>query len=124
MRKTPITILSLAELCDQADRHDWRSLRQWGPWRLDTRTLELVFEEKPGCQGYFIDLETICCSAQMLDWIFQVEQKIWCTPEVMGHLIAAFQDIFTPQARLCSRGIGKRLNATAYLRGRYRGAAE
>jgi hypothetical protein len=64
-------------------------------------------------------------SAAMLDWIFQVSNKRWCTAEDSGDLLEALRDIFSPQGRLCSGacgsggGPGKTLDAEAYLRARY-----
>lgn len=108
-----------------ADNKQRRERRQWGRWRLDTRTLELVIWDGPRAI-YFIDLERIGTSAAMLDWVFQVAKKIWCTSEDTGHLIEALKDIFDPQATLCGHGIfgapSEQIDATAYLRRRYGGA--
>ena len=123
----PLRMFTFAELCDEAEREAElrHQRRQWGRWRLYTETLELVFEERPGCSGYCIDLERMNTSAAVLDWIFQLHGKGWCSSEDIGDLIAALDDILSPQARLCSgaggggRRHGSRINATAVLRARY-----
>ena len=97
----------------------------WGRWRLHPKQLVLVFEDDR--RSYEIDLERLRSSAGMLDWIFQVRQKIWATPQVLSDLLAAFRDIFDPQANLCSCAISgglpeKRItNPTEFLRQRIAG---
>lgn len=82
----------------------------WGrfTFRRDNLTLE-------HSGGYYIDLERCKNSAQLLDWIFQIEGKTWMTVEDKGHLIEALQDLLYPQQNLCSFGTDKRMNATKYL---------
>jgi hypothetical protein len=124
------------DLKDSTSPDDWRSLfhtheelaaaladsedrRRWGIWRLETSTWELVNEET----HYRIDLERCTTSAALLDWIFQINGKGW-GPKAMADLIDAFDDIFYPQENLCSGclcgGVGKQIDATAYLRARYK----
>lgn len=78
---------------------------EWGVWRLrlECNVLEL------GTGVYEIDLESIYESSQMLDWIFQVHNKAWSNNQIVGDLISAFEDIFDPQATLCSLGRGHRI---------------
>ena len=93
----------------------WDSARQWGGWSLQTDNWTLVYRG----EGYSIDLEDCNTSAELLDWIFQIEGKSWTTPQVLSDLLHAFSDIFDPQANLCSGGASKRINASNYLRKRY-----
>jgi hypothetical protein len=65
--------------------------------------------------GYEIDLESVNTSAQMLDWIFQVTAKTWHTDEDTAGLIAAFRDLFDPQANLCSCGMSYKINPKKLL---------
>jgi hypothetical protein len=117
----------MADLEASAEREDdrVRARRTWGRWLLCTDTLELVYEERPGRAKYFIDLERMNTSAAMLDWIFQLCRKRWVTPTDAGNLVRALQDIFNPQARLCSLActtghkVGQTIDASAYLRARY-----
>ena len=51
----------------------------------------------------------------MLDFIIQVQQKTWSIPTIVDRLIEAFNDIFQPQATLCSFGKDKRIDAPAFL---------
>jgi hypothetical protein len=71
-----------------------REGERWGPWRLEAKTLELVFE---GRGSYRIDLATIVDAPNMVDWIFHMKEKeAWVTNDVMGHLLDAFRDLFDP----------------------------
>jgi len=58
---------------------------------------------------YTIDLLMIHSSAELLDWIFQINQKTWATAIVMQDLLNAFDEIFDPQANLCPCGEDRRL---------------
>ena len=124
-----LRVMGWAELCQHAerDRAERRARRQWGPWRLDANTLELIYADKGRGDRYFVDLERMNTSAAALDWIFQLQKKSWTSVDDIGHLIAALQDIFDPQARLCGFGCvgapGEKIDATRYLRARY-GAAD
>jgi hypothetical protein len=93
--------------------------RRWGSWTLDTERLCLVHQAEPSirCEGrhdqytaYFgiweIDLERIRDSAAMLDWIFQFDEKVWATARASKDLLNALDDIFDPQACLCSGACG------------------
>jgi hypothetical protein len=92
-----------------------RDGQRWGNWKLHADNLTLVLnhgEEKP----YDVELEMIRDSASMLDWIFQVQSKAWATNKITGDLLAAFHDIFDPQANLCSFDQNKRIDSKGYLR--------
>ena len=90
----------------------------WGNWRLDSSNLALVH----AADKYPIDLERMNSAAQMLDWIFQVNKKARevYPAQDLADLLQALQDILDPQANLCGGGARKRLDATAYLKQRYR----
>lgn len=75
----------------------------FGPWKFFPDNLTLVHSPT----GYEIDLEEIDTSAQMLDWIFQVQNKTWATPDVLYGLLAAFRTVMNPQANYCSMGCDK-----------------
>lgn len=83
----------------------------WGNWRLDVSNLTLNHKT----DGYYIDLESIDGSAEMLDWIMQINAKSWATTEDKGNLVEALNAIFYPQANLCSGGADRKLDAKAYL---------
>jgi hypothetical protein len=51
----------------------------------------------------------------MLDWIYQVRQKVWANSRVMMDLLIALHSIFAPQANLCSWRSNKRINPREFL---------
>src|SRR5262245_30516631 len=73
----------------------------WGPWRYDARRLILGHRDMP---SYEIDLEALNSSARMLDIIFQVKSKTWCSGADAGHLLEALRWLLNPQGNLCSFG--------------------
>lgn len=62
---------------------------------------------------YEVDLNTCTDSAQVLDWIFQINEKEWCTAEHLKALLDCFHeacaDAFQkdPQGVWCPFGVGK-----------------
>lgn len=80
----------------------------WGRWRLNGEggywSLDIG--------SYYIRLDHILTNAAMNDWLFQLAGKSWVTPEDLGHLVLAFNEIFMPQANLCSMGTDKKLKPT------------
>jgi len=85
---------------------------RWGDWwyNADNFTLEYKYWEL-----YYVDLERCNTSAELADWVFQIANKGWGTPEVLGHLIQALDDLLEPQANLCSCGRSKTMNVREYL---------
>ncbi len=81
----------------------------WGPWRLNRTTAELVSDR------YSVDLERCLTCADVLDWIFQVSNKVWATPAVVAGLISAINDVLHPQSTLCSFGSPKELTRADVL---------
>lgn len=82
-----------------------KTVAAWGGWTLDDENLELHWHADEGpWVGYDVDLERCRTSAETLDWIAQVAQKTWATPEVIGSLVEALVACLDPQATLCSLG--------------------
>src|SRR2546425_321982 len=91
---------------------------RWGDWELDAKRLCLVFQGV-GHPGYEVNIEEIRDSAGMLDWLSQIQGKAWATPQVRADLHDALDDLFDPQANLCSDGRAKQIeNPLAFLRSR------
>ena len=97
-------IHTLAELCEKVDRNRRAQARskRWGSWRLVPENLTLEHDST-----YYVDLEDMRTSAEVLDWIFQVRDKPWAAAEVLSDLLRALCDILDPQANLCSFGGSK-----------------
>ena len=89
--------------------------KKYGPWLFIRNNFTLLLERRP---WYEIDLEQFKTSAHMLDTIMQVAGKPWATPHVIGQLVLALDDLFDPQACLCSHGWHKKINPTAVLKRR------
>lgn len=118
---------TIAELEVEADRleAEAHARRQWGPWCLDTEKMDLVYQDKRGRSLYFVDLYRMNTSAAVLDWIFQLQGKPWCSSQDIGDMVAALRDILNPQSSLCSLAAtpgghpGKEIDAKARLHRRY-----
>jgi hypothetical protein len=81
--------------------------REWGPWRLDTRTW-VLYPIRP--YRYEVDLEECLTSAQVLDRIMQVAQKSWADDATIAGLARALADVLRPQGNLCPFGSSKRIS--------------
>jgi hypothetical protein len=105
--------------------------RKWGRWTLDAERLVLVLDGQPMTRGegttkyigyfgiYEIDVERIRQSSNMLDSIFQVRTLAWLSAKDIRDFLQALDDIFHPQAHLCSFGADKKIpNPTAFLKDR------
>jgi hypothetical protein len=87
--------------------------RCWGPWHLD-RAQRALWTEAGGYR-YEIDLASCTSSAEVLDWICQINGKLWADTQagqnaIVAGLVDALTEVLHPQANLCSDGRGKRLS--------------
>ncbi len=83
--------------------------RRFGNWEFDRERLILAYPVTRNYQ-YEIDLEEMTCSAEILDWIFQIQGKTWATPQVMYDLLKAIHILIHPQQNICSWGKDHRIN--------------
>ncbi len=75
----------------------------WGEWEFNEDNLTLYCKK----HDYEIDLERLTKSSEILDWVFQIHSKSWCTPELMWNFLIAISDLLCPQKNFCSGGSNK-----------------
>jgi len=63
----------------------------WGSWTFNTTNACL--EHPMGTSPYQVPVYEMTNSAEILDWIFQIEEKTWATSQVIGDFVAAIADI-------------------------------
>lgn len=85
---------------------------QWGKWKLD-RARRVIYYD--GGHDYWFSLAQMNNSTEMLDWIVHLHEEKWATPEDIGNLVAALDDIFDLQNNVCGCGIEHRFNAKEHL---------
>ena len=90
--------------------------KSWGSWTFDLKTLTLAYK---GEHRYEVRLDEISDSAEMLDWLMQLQMKTWTTTEDIGQLVHAFYELFRPQQTLCGGGKDHTLNAKQFFIDRY-----
>ncbi len=71
-------------------------------WEYDSE--QLIVRYRDEAMNYEIELEHIDTSAAALDWIAQISQKTWETPEVVGDLVRLLDAILDFQGHYCSFG--------------------
>lgn len=69
---------------------------RWGDWVFSPNNLTL----RHSIQRCTIRLWDIHTSASMLDWIFQIQNKVWADAKTMRDLLRALQDILASAAQL------------------------
>jgi len=107
MNRTSATI-SADELRDTFPTSFPQHGHTWGNWKFDADTLTLNYAPK-GHWQYEIDLERCATSAQLLDWVFQIQGKGIFSPKDLADMLEALNDLLRPQANLCSCGQNKRI---------------
>ena len=85
---------------------------QWGKWKLDRARRAIYYD---GPQDYWFSLAQMNNSTEVLDWIVHLHEEKWATPEDIGNLVAALDDIFDLQNNICGCGIEHRFNAREHL---------
>lgn len=57
----------------------------------------LTIDVDTGHAGYIYDVDLERCNtpAEVLDWIFQVKQKTWCTPEIIFDLLPWWDESYS-----------------------------
>ena len=91
---------------------------QWGNWTYHQENQVLRFErlgQEGSMDWYEIDLETVCSTGHMLDWIFQVAGKGWMQVEDIGHLVRALDSLFAPQVTLCPGGQSRTIDPVVVM---------
>ena len=78
---------------------------QWGPWTFERDSFSLVYTE--GRTPYCVDLRTCTDSAQVLDWIMQVEGRYGYG---VASFVTALRYVLHPQANMCRSGTNRRIN--------------
>ena len=67
------------------------------PWKLNKN-----YELEIWNGAYCIPLGEIHNSASMLDWVFQINKKVWATPQIVKQLLNALNYYLSPQQFYCS----------------------
>lgn len=91
---------------------------QWGRWWYEptTHCLNIKKQIGPITHSYDVDLDRCDTGSRLLDWIYQVKHKNWISADDISSLVYAVDDILdNVQGRLCSGGINRKFNTSAYL---------
>lgn len=72
------------------DNSELPQLLRESNWKYKRSSLTVVHDPR----GYCIDLKRITSSAQLLDWIYHVNEKSWATPTDVGELVRLLGHIF------------------------------
>ncbi len=65
---------------------------RWGKWAYNKDTLTIVYHSGEKWE-YEVDLERCKTTSDILDWIVQIAQKAWATPEDIGNLVRALDEL-------------------------------
>jgi hypothetical protein len=91
---------------------------KWGRWKYNPATHCLEIEKQEGgyISHYEVDLDRCNTGAELLDWIYQVKDKNWISPDDVADLVYAVDDILeSVQGTLCSGGENLKFDVNKYL---------
>jgi hypothetical protein len=95
---------------------------KWGHWAFDAKsrslTITTVNQFNVAIPQYTIPLDSMNDSASVLDWIAQLNEKTWVSPEDIGNLVKAIDDIFGLHS-FCGMGKNRNVDAKGFLKTRY-----
>lgn len=77
----------------------------WGNWILDAESQSLYLLDEMHLMHCCIPLSMCNSSAEILEWIVQIQEKTWTTSEDVGRLVAALNDLLDLQRNFCGAGI-------------------
>lgn len=77
----------------------------WGGWELWQSKEEPTLLQYNRAANYWIPIDDLKTSAQVLDWIAQVKQKSWAGDSCLAGLVRALDDCLNLQANFCGSGI-------------------
>lgn len=67
----------------------------FGPWHYDAAA-RAVWLSIPGHSShaeYYVDLARSHTAEARCDWLAQIAEKTWATPEILGQLVLAFDSL-------------------------------
>ena len=82
-----------------------------GVWEFDPDVIVI----RHRTEGYEIDLETFVNSAEILDWIAQLDGKTWVSSTDLGDLVRLMNDLLPFQPNFCGGGVDRRADPVAIL---------
>lgn len=117
MNQEKFKCYTMQDLADLHDNHMSEKLNKpvWGKWTYDYDTECLCYNLCGKDDDYHFSLGNIKRSSQILDWIFQLNNKIWMSSQDMKDLIEALDFLLHPQAAYCSFGQDKICEAKTLL---------
>lgn len=117
-----IKFQTLNEMLEEGDALEQDLLKRalegearWGAWRYNPHNLTLEIDSEvsgyPKSDPYYVDLERCNTSAEVLDRLCQVLHTTWCSPEQVGYLLKAVDELAgNLQASMCSCGKDTRID--------------
>ena len=87
---------------------------RWGDWSYDKKRCVLMYRPK----DYNVDLKECRNSAEVLNWVLEVNDKNWMTPEGLWDFVQAITALLNPQLNICSAGVDKVVDPCALVKSR------
>ena len=95
-----------------------RDGQEWGRWRYrrSNLTLETDVPDAAPRTTYDVDLRRCNNSAQILDWILHMREKVWISAADIGHLVIALDDLADGLAdKVCMGGFDRDFDFAEHL---------
>ncbi len=91
--------------------------KTWGRWTFNPKNACLEIEAGAGGSLYQTPMDKIDNSARILDWVFQLEEKTWISPQDLKDFVRAIAYIFG--RGVASGGKDHPINPKAILKTKY-----
>jgi len=78
---------------------------RWGRWILDVEGQSLCLMDEESLMCCCVPLHMCNTSAEILDWISQIQHKTRIRPLDLGNLVEALDDLLDLQRNFCGAGI-------------------
>ena len=91
--------------------------QKWGNWIFDEAQMCLTYQN--GQLQYYVPLRTCTDSPHILDWIAQLAEKTWCTPDDLGNLVKALDELLRLHS-VCGEGVDRSFDPVRAIAGQRR----
>ena len=81
----------------------------WGGWNLQSDLMVLEYKEEDDSL-FSVPIEHLCNSYGVLNIIYEVYRKRWCSAKVMKDFLRAIDDMLFPQVNICFNSENKKID--------------
>lgn len=85
-----------------------------GVWEYRPKQMSIFHHEF----SYWISVERLTNSAEILDWLAQIRGKTWADSKAIGDLLEMINTLIPLQQYVCGNGVGKKIDPVEIINSR------